>query len=192
MEKTGTVSMNKLFDRAPDPSYLEEWSKLLAESSEQFEEVKEFPVVAFRLYNEWFGLSALIFSEIASQRTINEIPYHNNPILLGIVNLRGQLRLCFSMHLLLGMTNDLELASNGSKTQYPRLLAITEQNEVWTFPVEEVEGILQIDLTKMSNIPVNVLNSKENFLKGVVNWDDKKIYVINEELLFMTLRRKLV
>ncbi len=95
--KIDNVSTDKLFDRPPEASYLEEWSKLLAQPQEKFEETKETSMVVFRLSNEWFALSALVFSEIGNERIINTIPCHCDDIILGVVNLRGQLRLCVSM-----------------------------------------------------------------------------------------------
>lgn len=193
MENFEVKSAHKLFERPPQKDYLEEWSKLLAQPTEQQLETNDTSLVIFRLENEWFGLSALVFSEIGVQRTINLIPYQNDSIVLGVVNVNGQLRLCFSLHDLLGIKKVNREKSEKMKfgAHYPRMLTITEGIELFTFPVEEVESVYQFDLSKMTNVPVNVLNSKENYLKGLISWNDKNIFIINEELLFLSLHRRL-
>ena len=186
------ISANKLFDRPPDISYLEEWTQLLAHPAEKTEENKETSIVVFRLSNEWFSLSTLIFSEISVQHVINPIPCQKNSLLLGIVNLKGQLRICFSMQELLGIKKETKtFRKKILSSHYPRLGAISDGSSLWTFPIEEVDGIYQFDLSTMSNVPVNVLNSKENYLKGAITLNEKKIYIISEELLFQSLRSKI-
>lgn len=183
-------SINKLFDRPLDAIYLQEWAKLLAQPPEPLQYVKETALVFFRLSEEWFALPALVFSEIASDRVINQLPYRLNSITLGVVNLRGQIRTCFSLHALLNIKPQ-EITSKNSSKKYPRLVAIKDDKDIWTFPVDEVEGVYLCDLSMMTNVPVNILNSKENYLKGIIKEHDKKIYVIEEEILFLGLRRKL-
>lgn len=193
MEKFGIISADKLFDRAPDESYLEEWSALLARPAEREEEAKEISLVVFRLSKDWFALPALLFYEISMLRTINSIDFHD-PIVLGVINLRGQLRFCFSLHALLEIEKgpDTKFEALTAKLHYPRLLAIKDEKEIWTFPVEEVDGVYPLDLSKMSNVPVNVLDLPENYIKGVIKREEKKIYIINEEILFKGFRRRIL
>ena len=183
---------NKLFNRPQDEAYLEEWSKLLAQPKGILEEVKESPFVVFRIYNEWFGLSALVFSEIVSDRPINVIPYKSEPSLLGIVNLRGRLCLCISLHRLFEMALDHGSSEDRrkSKVHNPRMITLSNKDEIWAFPVDEVDSVYQIDLSKMTNVPINLLHSKKNFLKGIISIGNKKINVIDEEILFASLYRR--
>ncbi|QLH34759.1 MAG: hypothetical protein HWD61_00335 [Parachlamydiaceae bacterium] len=48
-----------------------------------------------------------------------------------------------------------------------------------------MKGIYQYDLSLLSNVPVDFANMRENFLKGVINWNEKNIYLINDEILFL-------
>lgn len=195
MKKCGITTANKLFDRFPDPLYLEECTRQLAQPQEVVsEEVKESSFVVFRLSNEWFGLSALVFSEIATMRAVNILPHKMDPILLGVVNLRGQLCISFSLHVLLGLDEkeqETKSVEKRSKIHYSRLIAISYEKQIFTFPVDDVDSVFQFDLSKMMNVPVNISHSKENFLKGVVILQDKRINIINEEILFSTLLRRL-
>jgi chemotaxis-related protein WspD len=183
-------SATKLFERVPGQAYLEEWTKILAHVPENAEEIKEASYVIFRLSKDWFALSTLAFSNIGSERTINLLPYHEDPAILGIVNLQGQLRLCFSMHILLGVEAE-EKKTKEESTHYKRLLAISNESDLWTFPADEVLSVVSLDVSKTANVPVNLLNAKENYLKSVFTFNEKKIYIIDEEMLFMSLRRRL-
>jgi chemotaxis-related protein WspD len=189
------TSSTKLFERLAQKQYLEEWTKLLALPQENLEETNESSLVVFRVAKEWFGLSALVFAEIGAQRTINLITYPNDPFILGVVNVQGQLRLCFSLQVLFSLENQAkedrsEKQATGS--HYPRLLILTQGNDLFTFPVEEVESVYQFDLSKMSNVPINIFKTRENYLKGVIRKNEKNIYVINEEMLFLSLRRRML
>lgn len=192
MDKRGIFSASRLFNRTPEKAYLREWAEVLAQPAENLQDSKETSVVIFRLADQWFSLPTLLFSEIASERTINKIPHQNHSILLGVVNLRGQLRLCFSMHRLLEVEQRVDPIHNTLKKGYPRLLAITDGEEIWTFPVEEVDRVGEIDNSKISNVPVNVSNSQENCLKGILHLNRKKIHVIDQELFLVNLKRNLL
>lgn len=189
-QKLGILSANKLFDRPADPAYLEEWARLLSQPTDKQEEVNESPYIVFRLGSDWFGLSALVISEIASARAVNEVPHKNDSILLGIINLKGQLRFCFSMHNLLGVEKEQTILSPEDRTHYPRLVAIVMDQKLWTFPVDEVDSIYQIENKLMTNVPVNITHSRENYLKGVVELNNRRVCVVNEDMLFKTLDRR--
>lgn len=188
----GIISANKLFDRTPEVSYLEEWKALLALPSEREVEAKETSHVVFCLRNEWFAMQTLAFFEISELHAINPIPYHHDETLIGVVNLRGQLRLCFSLHVLLGLENNpVDQPEKMLKMRYPRLMAVTDDQEIWVFPVESVEGIYQFDLSKMENVPINMLSLKENYLQGIIKFNEKRIYILDDTALFANLRRRL-
>ncbi|QLH34758.1 MAG: hypothetical protein HWD61_00330 [Parachlamydiaceae bacterium] len=63
MENFGNNSANKLFERMPELTYLEEWASLLAQVPEKDAEIKETSLVIFRLSDEWFALPTLIFQK---------------------------------------------------------------------------------------------------------------------------------
>ena len=153
--KIDNVSTDKLFDRPPEASYLEEWSKLLAQPQEKFEETKETSMVVFRLSNEWFALSALVFSEIGNERIINTIPCHCDDIILGVVNLRGQLRLCVSMLKLLELEKPfIEATDQAFKCHYPRLLAINNEGDMWTFSQRKSKEFISSIFPKCQMYPL--------------------------------------
>ena len=189
IEKKGTDSALKLFDRPYNIKYLEEWEAIISEVPEAAQDYKEIPVVVFRLGDQWFGLAVNAFLEIATLRKINTIPHKTDPVILGIVNLRGQLRICFSLHKLLDVEESVSLAED--RVYYSRLVAISCEEGTWTFVVNEVDSIYTVDFLHLSNIPVNISLARENYLKGVAEINDRKVYIIDEEMLFNSLKRRL-
>lgn len=187
------LSIDKIFDRAPNEAYLEEWTKIVAASPEKKkEETRETSFVLFRLDKEWFALSTLIFYEIGEERPINPLPQEKESDWLGLANQHGQLRLCFSMHHLLGLKErPFRQQKKMMMYRYPRLLAITDNHGIWAFPVDEVDGVYLFDLFQLTPIPLTIFNSKLNCLKGLLRWNEKKIYVIDELMIFKNLHESL-
>ncbi len=192
MEKSNIISVSKLFDRPPETSYLEEWVKLLSQSLQEMEVYNETSFVVFRLANELFAISALVFVEITPERAYSTIPCSYDPIMLGVVNMRGQLRLCFSLQALLGFEKEAAYDFESKTASSPNhfMLAITDKNNTWAFSVDDVVGVSSFDLKHMSNVPVNLLNSQDNYLKGMFKLNEKNVFVLDEDLLFQDLRRR--
>ena len=105
------------FDRSAPPGYLEGWTSWLARTDEQAVPVattadadpdtpgiqKEAGVLIFRLDQEWLAFRTRTVVEVALPRPVHRIPHRAHANLSGLVNLRGQLQLCFSLHALLGV-----------------------------------------------------------------------------------------
>src|ERR1044071_5337340 len=80
--------------------YITQWKARLAREKAERRDGKT-PVVLFRIEGNWFGLTTQIFREIVESRVIRRIPHRTNPILLGLVNVRGVLHLCINLAALL-------------------------------------------------------------------------------------------
>ena len=75
---------------------------------------------------------------------------------------------------------------------YKRMIAISKDGNQWIFPVDEVLGVFHFNLDHMKNVPVTVVKSKVNYLKGVISTRGHNIGYIDEELLFASLERSLM
>lgn len=186
------VSANQLLDRVPDKEYIEEWTSLIQKEKLVEEITSEHSVVIFRLNGEWLALSTLIFVEVATNRKIHYIPHRSGHILLGIVNLRGQLRLCISLKNLLEIENSNEKKDDLLQEKYRRMMTIKKEDMLWIFPVEEIHGIFRCDIAQLQNVPVTITKSNANYLKGVFSWEGKSVGYLDEDLLFNNLRRSVL
>lgn len=186
------VSATRLLARKPDEKYIEEWSDILAHEKKEGIIAEEISVIVFRLYKEWLALSTIYFTEVAEKKVVHSLPHRSGAIVLGLVNLRGLLRPAVSIHNLL----QIESENNGQKKtkpqMYPGMLAIEKDNEQWIFPVDEIYGIHQCNIHELENVPVTISKSTANYLKGVINLDDKRIGYLDDELLFYSLKRSIV
>ncbi len=109
--------------------------------------------------------------------------------------MRGQIRLCISLHQLLGVvladpsTAAGSLGSFGiAKTVVQTLMAVESDSGVWVFPVDEILGVQKYNLADIENVPVTVTKSSSNFVKGVAYIDDKTIGYLDEGLIFTSLK----
>lgn len=199
-EEAGCQSENKrilfadrLLSRTADQGYLTEWTSLLAKPVEVPEGISEYPAVIFRLGSEWFGLSAFVFSEVTDLRKVHEIPHRRSKFLMGVVNLNGQLRMCVDLQGILEVPDRKAVIKKPELgATYSRMIAIFKDLDFWLFPVDEVFGIHHLKLDQLENVPVTVSKSTSNFLKGVFNWHDNYVGLIDDELLLSNLKRSIL
>lgn len=177
-----------LLSRTPNPEYLHEWTGILQSDKGGAQERRDYSLLLFRIASEWFGLSTSVFNQVCEKKPIHSIPYRQNPMLLGLVNIGGQIRVCFAIDKLLGIAKEAGENESLSSVVYNRMVVIEKEGNTWVFPVDEVYGIFQFDAKKMENVPVNVAKSSSNFLKGVYNWKDRSIGFLDEDLLCYSLK----
>jgi chemotaxis-related protein WspD len=187
------ASANRLLERRPDEDYIDELTRLIVKEKESMEMTAEMSLLIFRLYREWLAISTHVLHEVAQSRIIHKIPHRSGHVLMGLVNLRGQLRLSIALHNLL----QIETATPeqiipiqiGRKSSYQRMLSVQQGEDQWIFPVDEVFGIYHCTTKQILNVPVTVAKSTANYLKGVINWENRNIGYLDEELIFHSLKR---
>lgn len=187
-ESKGLISANNLLERKADSSYIKEWTELLAVETAP-KELAEASLVIFRIDGEWLAMSTYVCKQIADKRLVHTVPHRGSKYLLGVVNLQGQLALCVALHRLLEIDcPELEENTVLDKSE-KRFIAIQKEDETWVFPVSEIFGVVHFDLAKVENVPVTVTKSTANYLKGIVPWNHHHVGMLDEELLFYSLRR---
>lgn len=187
----GAISANRLLERSPEASYTEEWTNLLAKEQETPRDTHEVAALLFRLGKEWLAFPAMYLNEVTNNKVVHRIPHQRNTIFKGLINLRGQLRICIDLGHLLEI-KDVQEVEKQHVLKYRRMICIEKDGNQWIFPVDEVSGIFHFNIDHMENVPVTVVKSKVNYLKGVIPADGHKIGYIDEELLFASLQRSLL
>lgn len=186
------VSANELLERPGEEKYLAEWTALVQEPREVVEQREDTSLMVFRLGREWLGMSTVTFIEVFESRPIHKIPHRTNPILMGVTNFRGQLKLCGNLQQLLELDPEEKQREKKGPLFYQRMLAAQKEEDFWIFPVDEVWGIFRFELSAMQNVPVTISKSSANYIKGVLSYSDMTIGVLDEELLFYSLKRCLL
>ncbi len=182
----------RLLERAPPEAYLREWTQQLAEEKDTDQDEAALSVLIFRLAQEWLAIPTHICQEVAEMRPIHTLPHRSGPVLLGLVNIRGEIRLCVSINPLLG----LELAApstQAANAEDPQcLLVIAREEAYWVLLVDELHGIQHFQLNAFREAPVTVTKSTPALTTGVIDWQDRRVGYLDDEQLFAALAKEIV
>ena len=134
------------FDRPAPADYLAEWTTVLARRQPPVNR-DLLSMVIFRLHDEWLALATACLVEVTPLRPVHRVPQRSNLVFVGVVNIRGQLHLCVSLHGVLGIqpADAGPAALNASDTERTvgrqRLMVIEHRGGRWVFAVDEVLGV---------------------------------------------------
>src|SRR6185503_2326966 len=92
----------QLLDRPVIADYRREWSEHYAAEKKLTAPAKT-SVVIFRIRSEWLALPTHAFQEVAERRAMHSLPHRRRDLVLGLVNVRGELLVCVSLGRLLGL-----------------------------------------------------------------------------------------
>ena len=145
-----TAAGRTLLERPAPDGYLEEWSEVVGEAKPQGRATTRSALL-FRLGAEWMALDTAKLVEVAEERAPHRIP-HRTGVVAGLVNLRGQLHLCVSLHRLLGIP---EPAGRGASTagSRTRLVVARDGDRTWAFAAEEVIGVHHFAEEALKTLP---------------------------------------
>jgi chemotaxis-related protein WspD len=176
----------QLLDRKPPAGYVQAWTKQLAECKE-----KPLPgqisLFIFRIGPEWFALPASLFVEVLEIRDIHSIPHRSNPILLGLINVRGEMQLCVSVGKLLGVDKDFTSKETNNSKVTTRMLSVSMEDECMVFYVSEAYGIHTYHPSELQPLPATLPKEASACSKGLLHWKDHHVAVLDEAVLFKKL-----
>jgi len=178
----------QLLDRPLLPQYRREWT-------EHFSRPK--PLVApartsallFRIDSEWLALPTQAFQEVAERRLVHSLPHRGQGVVLGLVNIRGELLICVSLGHLLG----LESPPPGERLRrtYDWLLVTNWDGNRLVFPADEVRGIHRFQIPELQEPPATLANSSLSYTQGLLYWQGRAVGFLDANRLFSTLNRSL-
>jgi chemotaxis-related protein WspD len=182
-------------ERPAPEGYLAEWSRDLEGSADGPGGEDPHAVAArdgtgdviFRLGAEWLAFRAKAVVEVAPVRPVHRIPHRTNAVVAGLVNLRGQLQLCVSLHGLLGAL----AGASGHDHDGPRarrMMIIRQKNESWVFAVDEVLGVPRVPPGRFRNVPSTLANPAVSFSQSVFDWEGRSVGLLDEGRVFHALR----
>jgi chemotaxis-related protein WspD len=135
----------------------------------------------FRLGEEWLAFRSQIIAEVTLPRLVHRVPHRSNSILAGLVNLRGQVQLCISLHGLLGV-----IAPASSS----RLVVLRDPDraETWAFAADEVLGVRRVSRSQWRSVPSTLINPAVGFSQAVLSWNGRSVGLLDEQRVFTALR----
>jgi chemotaxis-related protein WspD len=178
----------QLLDRPLPPEYRREWTAHFAQRKKAAFSGKTCAII-FRVQEEWLALPAQAFQEIAERRLIHSLPHRRAGVVLGLVNIRGELLICVSIGRLLGLE-----ATAGQEIPRPpcaRLLVVNWENIRLVFPVDEVHGVHRFQAEDLREPPATVTGSNPSYTQGVLLWQQRAVGFLDASLLFPALNRSL-
>lgn len=179
-----------LLERLAPPGYLEDWTRLLTLE-------KEAPpsdtrsVVVFQLGSECLALPTALFKEAAEVRVVHRIPHRSSSILKGLVNIGGELLLCVSIGDLLELEAAEGTGSASKHTGYKRMAVVDRSGERWVFEVDEILGVHRLAGAELQAVPVNVAKASSSYTRGVFLLRERKVALLDDELVFNALKRSI-
>lgn len=192
----------QLLDRPAPAELRREWTEHYAREKKLTTPTRA-SLVLFRLGNEWLALPTLAFQEVAEQRTIHTLPHRRHGLVLGLVNMRGELLICASLGRLLELeppasARELSRAPHrhpGSAVARPkvteRLLVTRWHGQRLVFPVDEVHGIQRVPQDELRPPPATVARANVGFMRSIFQWETRTVGVLDADDLFATVNRQL-
>jgi chemotaxis-related protein WspD len=178
-----------LFSRETPADYLAEWTDRLAHTVSQ-PPGDSVALVNFRLGEEWFAWNARSVVEVTEPKVIRRIPHRTNRLLLGLVNIRGELRICVSLRELLSIPHGSDQGSDGDLATR-RFVVVAQGTFAWVFPSDAVSAVRRMPLTALSNVPTTVSHSASPYSQGVFCDDGRTIGYLDDKQIFSALEGKL-
>jgi chemotaxis-related protein WspD len=178
------ASARALLERPAPAGYLEAWQARLAAG--QPAAVAESSLLVFRLEREWLAWPSAACAEIGEKRPIHRLAHRANHLLLGLVNVRGELQLAVSLHRLLGLTPAASEA---------RLLVAVLERVIWVFPVDEVHGVLRVPTAELGEAPATLARAQSSHVTAVWPWtiqdETRRVGVLSAPAVFAALHREI-
>jgi chemotaxis-related protein WspD len=144
----------------------------------------------FRVAHEWLALPAAAIDEIGQVRAIHSLPHRRDPIVLGVVNVRGTLTIAASLIAMLKLVR-ASATKDTSRESRARLLVAAHQGGAAAFPVDEAEGIVRFRASDLMPVPSTLAHAALSHARGVLAWRDTTVGVLDVDRLFATLARSL-
>lgn len=178
----------QLLDRPLLPEYRRAWTQHFAQDKKLPGPARQSALL-FRIDSEWLALPTPVFQEVAEDRPVHSLPHRRQGIVLGLVNIRGELLICVSLAPLLGLVRSPLCAMPHST--YDRLLVAKHDDQRFVFPADEVRGLLRFQTPELKEPPATLTKSRLSYTQGVLYWQDRAVGLLDADLLFSTLTRSL-
>jgi chemotaxis-related protein WspD len=137
-------------------------------------------------------------------KTLHTLPHRRHGVVLGLVNIRGELLICVSLARLLGLdpgkAKGQRLKAEGQSpsafslqpSAFPssRLLVTHWEGQRLVFPVDEVHGIQRIPQNELREPPATLAYG-QGHTRALFAWREHKVGLLHAEQLFAALNRRL-
>lgn len=172
----------------PD-DHLQRWTAHVAAAQARVE-VDSLSLVLFRIGAERLALPTVVFEEIAEVKPIHSLPQRRGGSILGVCNVRGELRVCVSLQRLLGI-DPAPPAKRSRRLEESRLLVLQHGSSRAVVPVDDVLGIQRFPAAALQAAPATVARAAQRYSRALLEWEEHTVGVLDAALLFAAIDRSL-
>jgi chemotaxis-related protein WspD len=180
----------ELLDRGLDDAELREATKQVAQTAASRELLTRSTFI-FRLGPEWLGLPSSVVDEVVETRAIHTLPHRREGVVRGLVNVRGQLTICLALEQLFQSSAPASPVRARQSVLSRRLVVVAMQGHRLAFEADEVHGSHRFDPDSLRSVPATVAKSVASFTTDLLPWRDRTVGLLDAELLFHALGRRL-
>jgi chemotaxis-related protein WspD len=149
-------------------------------------------VVLFRIGPEWLALPTAVVQEVSDLCTVRTMPDHRGGILSGVINVRGELLLCVSLSVLLGLDRSGSTPVSAKTTLSDRLLICKRGEDRLAFQVSEIHGLHHYHPGDLREAPATLTRATRGaYTLGVAPWRDRIVGYLDDELMFYAVNKAL-
>lgn len=132
-------------------------------------------VVVFKLRDEEYGIGINNVREVLKMLPVTALP-HSDHSIEGVINIRG------SIIPVVNLYRRMDLADY-SLTDDTRIIVAEVEEEAMGLIVDKVTEVLSISLNDIQEASSGVLGVNTNFLDGVVNLEDRMVFLLGIKYL---------
>jgi chemotaxis-related protein WspD len=178
----------ELLDLPAQDDYLAAWTQHYAKEVSS-DDVARLSALFFRIGAEWLGLPTSALDDIADQRPVHSLPQRRGGLVLGLVNIRGELLICASLQRLLGIAD--VTAEKSARPPLQRLLVLRQGEHRFVLVADEVHGIEHYSPSALLRVPTTVAQASNTYSTGLLQWRDRSVGLLNAVAVFSGLERGL-
>lgn len=180
--------------------YTAQWTEHVARPVQEADGETTSAVI-FRIGSEWLALPAAAIQEVSNLKPIHRVPHRTSGVVLGVVNVRGELLTCVSLARVFGLgagearesTEPVKPTkpASGAPTLFTRkrMLVIRRKDLRAACPVDYVDGVHRYAPAALSAVPATVAKAGTRYSRALLPWREHTVGILDEELLFAALKR---
>ena len=125
--------------------------------------------------------------EITTIRPLHRVPHRTAGTLEGLVNIRGQLQLCVSLHALLSLEEKPPSMQADAEAPSAARLLVVERGDGsagrWVFGVDEVAGVQRVVRSALRAVPSTVSQSNARVCQALFDWQERTVGLLDDSRL---------
>lgn len=129
-------------------------------------------------------------TEIAAVRPVHSLP-HRRGVVEGLTSIHGQLLVSVSLGGILGLGLSGAPDPRGVGSADGRFLVAEREDVRVVFRVDEVHGVHHFHPRELRELPATVARAAATYSTALLPWDGHSVGMLDDGLLFYTLKRSL-